>query len=379
MRLFLVAGETSGDRHAAALVTTLRRLEPSLTFRGLGGPAMRAAGVELLEDLTRYAVVGLIEVLRHVGTFRRIFRAACRALDTDRPDAVILVDYPGFNLRFAREAKRRGIPVIYYISPQLWAWGARRIRMIRQCVDLMLVLFPFEETLYREAGVPVQWVGHPLLDRVTVTKPRAETLRQYGIPSDQPVLGLLPGSRRQEVERLLPPLGGAAGELAGRLTNLRFLVLQAPGIPTACYRQVVLRAPASLTLVPEWDYNLLAACDLVLVASGTATLECALLERPMVIVYRTNPLTWWLGRRLVTLPYIGLVNVVAGQRLAPECLQGDATPAKIAAAALAILRSAEVRRDMQRGFQQIRARLGAPGATRRAADAVLAFLATPPR
>jgi len=370
----MVAGETSGDRHAAALVSELRRQEPLLQVAGLGGPQMRAAGVELSEDFTRHAVVGMVEVLKHLGTLRRFYRQACRALETQRPDLVILVDYPGFNLRIARGAAQRRIPVVYYVSPQLWAWGAWRIRTIRRVVTQMLVLFRFEERLYHEAGVPVQWVGHPLLETVRITRSRAETLQHYGLPTDQPLMGILPGSREGEVRRLLPILAGAAEHLAGRLHGVRFLVLQAPGLPAECYREPMGRSRAALTLVPDWTYDLLAACDLALVASGTATLECALLERPMVITYRTHPLTWWLGRRLVTLPYIGLVNVVAGHRLVPECLQAHATPARIAEAALTILQSEEARRQAQAGFQAVRQTLGPPGASRRAADAVLALL-----
>ena len=373
-RIFLVAGETSGDRHAAALVRELRRQEPPLSCAGLGGPQMREAGVELLADLTKHAVVGTVEVLRHLGTLRRLYAQAARALDTQRPDAVILVDYPGFNLRFAREAKRRGIPVVYYVSPQIWAWGAGRLATIRRLVDRMLVFFQFEEQLYTEAGIPVTWVGHPLLDAVQVAQPRALALQQYGLHSDQPVIALLPGSRQQEVQRLLPILAAAAERLGGQLRGVRFLALQAPGVSTARYRQCLEQSRAAVTLVPEWDDNLLAACDLALVASGTATLECALLNLPMVIVYQTNPITWWIGKRLVTIPYLGLVNVVAGRPLVPECLQGEATPTRIAEAALGILRSETARRQMQAGFQAVRASLGHPGASRRAADAVLAML-----
>jgi len=374
-RVFIVAGETSGDRHAAALVGELRRRDSSLQFTGFGGPQMRAAGVELQEDLTRYAVVGLVEVLKHLGTFRRIFRAACRALDEQRPDLVILVDYPGFNLRLAREAKRRGLRVVYYVSPQLWAWGAGRMRAIRRDVELMLVFFPFEESLYHEAGVPVRWVGHPLLDAVRVTRPRAEALAVHRLAPTAPVIGLLPGSRAQEVAALLPILGAAADQIARQVPGAQFLLMPAPGIAPETYRQALAHTHVAVTTAAQWDYDLLAACDLVLVASGTATLECALLERPMVIVYRTNPLTWWLGKRLVKLPYIGLVNVVAGRPLVPECLQGHATPTRIADEAVKLLRPDQGRQELQAGFREVRNRLGAPGASARAADAVQALLA----
>ena len=373
-RVFVVAGETSGDRHAAALVSELRRRDASLQFTGLGGPQMQAAGVELLEDLTRYAVVGLVEVLTHLATFRRIFRTACRALDEQRPDLVILVDYPGFNLCLAHEAKRRGLRVVYYVSPQLWAWGAGRMPAIKRDVALMLVFFPFEESMYHEAGVPVRWVGHPLLDAVRVTRSRPEVLAAHQLSPTRPVIGLLPGSRAQEVTGLLPILGSAADQLARQIPGAQFVLMSAPGLAPDLYQRALARTRAPMTTPAHWDHDLLAACDLVLVASGTATLECALLERPMVIVYKTNPLTWWLGRRLVTLPYIGLVNVVAGRPLVPECLQGDATPTRIAEEALKILRSDQGRQGLQAGFRDVRNRLGAPGASARAADAILAVM-----
>ncbi len=373
-RLFVVAGEASGDRHAAHLVAELLTQDSQLTFAGLGGAQMQAAGVTLLDDLTRHAVVGTVEVLRHLGTLRRLYRRACRALDTQRPDAVVLVDYPGFNLQFAREARRRGIPVIYYVSPQIWAWAAGRIHTIRRLVNLMLVLFQFEERLYRDAGVPVVWVGHPLLDTVRVTQSRVETLRQHGLPTDGPLIGMLPGSRDREVRELLPILAGAAERLAQTLPGARFVIMQAPGLSAKVYQNASAHRAAAFTLVPAWDDNLLATCDLVLVASGTATLECALLERPMVIVYRTNAITWWLGKRLVKLPYIGLVNVVAGRRLVPECLQHEATPGRIAEEAAQILQSDARRQAMLAGFREIRASLGSPGASRRAAEAIIATL-----
>jgi len=373
-RLFLIAGETSGDRHAAGLVAELARQDPGSRFHGLGGPQMQAAGVSLTADLTRHAVVGTVEVVTHLATLARLYRKATRALDAWRPDAVVLVDYPGFNLRFAREAKRRRIPVLYYVSPQIWAWGANRIRTIQQRVDLMLVLFPFEERLYRAAGIPVQWVGHPLLDTVRVTQPRADTLLAHHLSPHQPVVGVLPGSRVAEVQTLLPILVKAADRLAIQKPGLQAVVLKTAGLPEPLYQRVLSGNHLARLCLAEWNHNLLAACDLALVASGTATLECALLDLPMVIVYQAHPITWWLGKRLVKLPYLGLVNVVAGRRLVPECLQGEAIPSRIAEAASQILQSEQARHQMIAGFQEIRSSLGGPGASRRAAEAVLAAL-----
>ncbi len=371
-KIFIVAGESSGDLHGAQLARELKTLSPDLELLGFGGAEMRASGVEILEDPTRIAVIGVAEVLRHLAEFKRLFRRAVRALDERKPDLVVLIDYPGFNLRLAREVKRRGIRLVYYISPQIWAWDPGRIRMIKQLVDRMLVLFPFEEALYRKAGVPVTFTGHPLVDQVRPNPRRIETLETLGLADGMPVIGLLPGSREIEVRRHLPVMLAACEKMREHLpSSARFLLIKAPHLPWEIYQGHLRVSTLNPKVVERWDYNGIHACDLVLVASGTATLECALLERPMVILYKTSWPTYLLSRGLIRIPHIGLVNIVAGRKVAPELIQRQANPARIAREALAIYNDAQRREKMKEDFVRIRESLGAPGAGRRAAEEIL--------
>ena len=374
-RIFLVAGESSGDLHGAHLGHELKTLSPDLELIGFGGAQMRAAGVEILEDPTRIAVIGLVEVLRHLSDFKKLFRRAVQILEKRRPDLVVLIDYPGFNLALAREVKRRGIRLVYYISPQIWAWDPGRVRTIKRLVDRMLVLFPFEEELYKKAGVPVTFVGHPLVEQVRPGPRRIEALETLGLADGMPVIGLLPGSREVEVRRLLPALLAAGEKMKERLpSSARFLLIKAPHLPWEIYQGYLRGSGLNPKVVERWDYGCIHACDLVLVASGTATLECALLGRPMVIVYKTSWPTYFISRLLIRIPHIGLVNVVAGRKVAPELIQRDAHPARIAREALVLYNSAQRRQEMKDSFDAIRKSLGEPGASRRAAKAVLAVL-----
>ena len=375
-RILIVAGEPSGDLHAGDLAREIRSARPDVQLFGLGGPALREAGAEILADPTRIAVVGLVEVLRHLPAFRRLFRLAVKALDDRRPDLVVLIDYPGFNLRFAREVRRRGIRLVYYISPQIWAWDPGRIRLIRRCVHRMLVLFSFEKTLYEKAGVPVTFVGHPLLDRVRPALTKQQALARFGLEDGLPVIGLLPGSREGEIRRLLPVFLAAGERIAKALpSSARFILIKAPHLPWEIYQPALRHSSLQPKVIERWDYDGVHACDLVLVASGTATLECALLERPMVIGYKTSPLTYLAARLLLRIPFIGLVNVVAGKNVVPELIQNRAAPEEIAQAAMEIWSSAEKRDRMKQALKEIRPALGQPGASARAAQAVLAELA----
>ncbi len=377
-KIFLLAGESSGDLHAGNLAHELKSLAPDLELFGYGGTAMREAGVEILEDPTWLAVIGLVEVLKHLSTFRRLFRSACEALDRRRPDLVILVDYPGFNLRFAEEVKRRGIRLVYYVSPQIWAWDSGRIHAIKRLVDRMIVIFPFEKALYERRGVPVTFVGHPLLDLVRPQLSRFEALQRFGLEDGLPVIGLLPGSREGEIRSILPTLLAAGERLEEALpSTARFLLIKSPHLPWEIYRGVLKQSTLQPKILERWDYDGIHACDLILVASGTATLECALLERPMVIVYKTSWATYLLGRFFIRIPMIGLVNVVAGEKVVPEFIQHHANPEAIAQAALTLWKSADQREKMRSAFQRIRNALGTPGASHRAAQAVLAELNHP--
>lgn len=374
--LVVIAGEASGDLHAARLVEDLRVPYPSARFYGLGGEKLRAAGVTLWHDLTQLAVVGFIEILRNYGRFKRIFDDTLGKIAALKPDAVILVDYPGFNLRLVRELKKRGIRTVYFISPQVWAWGRGRMALIRSHVDLMLVLFRFEEELYRDDAFNVTWVGHPLLDAVRPSKTRRQLLAEVGFEDRAPVVGLLPGSREREVRSLLPVMLGAAQRIHKKYPRSQFLVCRAATVARQLYKDAIDRFNLEFPykILDDDTYNGVEASDAVLVASGTATLETAIINRPMLILYRVSLLTWLMAKLCIRIPYIGLVNVVAGRKVVPELIQFDATPDKVAVAFGALWDDAARLEATRSALAAVRASLGTPGASRRAAEAIASFL-----
>ena len=373
-RILIVAGEASGDLHGARLVEALRGLAPHLCVEGMGGAQMRKAGVTLLADAGGTAVVGLTELWEKRRALRDALRRLRRHLRTVRPALLICIDFPDFNLLLARTAHRLGIPVCYFISPQVWAWRRGRIRTIRRLVKKMLVLFPFEELLYRKAGVNVTFVGHPILD-VLASVPRREACRAaLGIPEDSQVLGLLPGSRQAEVRRHLPILLQAASLLAADRPDLRLLLGLAPTVEPQAVEAVVAASAFPVTVLPGRSYEVMRAADLLLAVSGTVTLEAAVLGTPMIITYRMAAASWLLARLLVRVRFIGLPNLVANDGIVPELIQFDATPARVAAAAEQILESPERQARMRAALAEVRGRLGVPGAAERAAREVLALL-----
>ena len=363
--VLVVAGEVSGDMHAAAVVAELRRRAPETSFWGIGGDHLRAAGMEILHDVREMAVMGLPEVLRRYGFFRRVFAELAAEAARRRPDLVLLVDYPGFNLRFAARAKALGLRVAYFICPQVWAWHRSRIPSMAARIDRLLVLLPFEKPLFDGTGLRADFVGHPLVDA-------AAAARMEPTP-DLPWCGtervaLLPGSRRQEIERILPALLDAAAALRARRPDAGFIV----ACPSdAIARQVESLAggarPEGVRVVAGRTRHVLRQARAAWVASGTATLEAALMACPMVVVYRTSPLTWLLGRLLVRVPHIGLVNIVAGREVCPEYIQGAATPDALADALEPLIGDTPERAAMVRGLEEAAARLGPGGAAARAA------------
>jgi lipid-A-disaccharide synthase len=371
--LFVSCGEASGDLYAAELVRHLRGAEPGLSVFGLGGDLMLAQGASLIAHVRDLAVVGLVEVVRHLRRFRAVFRDALAEVDRARPDAAVLVDYPDFNLRLAHELHRRGIPVVYYVSPQVWAWRARRIHAIRRTVARMLVIFPFEEALYREAGVPVTFVGHPLVDLVRPAPDRAAFLREQGLDPARPVLALLPGSRPSEIAHHLPPLAGALRLLQRRRGDVQALVALAPSIRAAEIEAALRGLP--VRIVAGRTQAVVGAADAALVASGTATVEAALLDTPMAVVYRLSPLSYALGRPFVRVSHFAMVNLIAGRRVVPELIQGDFTPERAAAEAQSLIEDRPRAERMRADLAEVRARLGGPGASLRAAAAVRELLA----
>ena len=375
-RLMFVAGENSGDLHGARLIAELRRRQPDLECFGFGGDRMAAAGMRLDENLAqKLPIMGATQVLRNYGKIRNLLQRAYTMLASERPDAIVVIDYPGFNLRVATEAKRLGIPVIYFISPQIWAWHQSRIETIRKTVSLMLVILPFEETLYRNAGVKALYVGHPLLDDAeeVPTKPEARTA--LNLPAEAPVIGLIPGSREGEIVRHLPLMLETATLLLRRFPDAHFLVPMASTISPDLIAKYVGRYPAlPITITSERPKTARAAMDFAICKSGTSTLELALADVPMVIIYHVSAVTYWIARAVVRIPWVGLVNIVANDSVAPELLQDAAQPEPLAKEVIRIMENPAALGAMHEGYARMRAKLGKPGASRRAADAVLELL-----
>jgi len=370
-RLLISCGEASGDLYGAELVRHLRERVAGLEVLGLGGDRLQAEGASLFAHVRDLAVVGLLEVVSHLRDLRAVFRRVVDEADRRPPDAAVLVDYPDFNLRLARALHRRGIPVIYYVSPQLWAWRRGRIDDIRRSVARMLVIFPFEEHLYRDAGVPVTFVGHPL---VSLVHPAADPLalrRELGLDPGRPVVALLPGSRPKEVAHNLPPIAASVEALAAARPDLQFVAAVAASLDPSLVRRGLSERVA---IVHDRTHAALSAATAAIVASGTATVEAALLGAPMVVVYRLSPWTYHLGRRFVRVPYYAMVNLIGGRRIVPELIQSDFTAQRVLAEILPLLEDTPARRQMQGDLAEVREKLGAPGASARAADAVAPYL-----
>jgi lipid-A-disaccharide synthase len=380
--LLMVAGEASGDLHGARLLAELRRLVPGLRAFGLGGAELRAAGLDAVADSSEVAVVGVVEVLKVLPRVRQVFAALLAEADRRRPRAAVLIDFPDFNLRLAGRLARRGIPVVYYISPQVWAWRRGRVRTIARRVDEMLVLFPFEVEFYRRAGVRAVHVGHPLVDEV----PRLPGAWDRELAAGEPYrLALLPGSRRSEVEALLPAMLAAAARVAAEVP-VAVTLIRAPGIPEELLAKHVegfrrrrgggaggVEMPVRVESADR--FGAIADSHLALCASGTATLEVGLLGTPMVVLYRLARWSYLLARMLVRLPHFAMVNLVLGREVVPELLQGEAEPERIAAEALRLLGDREARARVRAGLAELRPRLGEGGASARAARQVAEVLA----
>lgn len=363
-RLLLSCGEASGDLYAGALARELRALEPDVDIFGLGGPQLAAAGGRLIEDYRELAATGVTEVLPKLAEYLAALRKLASAAAVERPDALVVIDFPDFNFRLARRVKRLGIPVVYYISPQIWAWRRGRLKTIRAFADRVLVIFPFEEAIYRDAGVPVEFVGHPLVELAAASSAREPFLRRLGLDPAAPTVAILPGSRRNEVARILPDLRSAADRIRAAVPGVQFVVARAPHLDDRLF------ASGFVTVEGETD-AVLAAADLALTASGTATVQAALHDTPMVVVYRVSPLTYRVAQRLVDVPSIAMVNLIAGEPIVPELVQDALTPDAVAREAIALLTDRDRIARVRTGLSRVRERLGGAGASRRAADAIL--------
>lgn len=367
----VVAGETSGDFHGAHLVSAMRKRDPELRFFGIGGERLKSAGVEIRVDAHELSVVGITEAVSRLPKVFSAVNVLKAGFDREQPELLILIDFPDFNLHMAKEAKKRGIPVLYYISPQIWAWRSGRIRTIRRNVDRMAVILPFEAEYYQRRNVPATFVGHPLLDYY-----QEPASGPSGDPEKTQAVGLLPGSRRSEIEKNLPVMLAAAVRIHAAVPGLRFLVSVAPGIKahwveewTRPYLPLMEIEPAAGEVRAVFEKS-----SLVLAASGTITLEAAIFGVPMIILYRVSPISYYLGRALVNVPHIGLANLISGERVVPELIQKAANPADIAREAILLLRNPERLERMREKLRAVRHLLGTPGAAERTADMALRMI-----
>ena len=372
----LSAGEASGDLHGSTLCRALMDLHPGVRLFGMGGVRMAAAGMEVIADPTGRAVVGINEAWARIPELYRAYRGLVTRLRDERPRALVVIDFPEFNLRLARQARLAGVPVLYFIPPQLWAWRRGRIRQMARRVSRVLAVLPFERELYERAGVPVEFVGHPLLDVLPLDLARDEARRRLGLDPSEAVVGLLPGSRRQEVTRLLPPMLAAARRLTSARAAGRFVLGLAPTVDRAAVEQLLRQAEAAdaprVEVLEGRTYEVMAGADVVLIASGTATLEAALLGLPMVVCYRVSRVTESVVRLLVRgVSWCSLPNIVAGRAIVPEILQDEVTGQRLASEVLRLLDDPVAATAQRTAFKDLRARLGEPGVARRAATSVL--------
>ncbi len=365
-RVFFIAGESSGDMHGANLIRALREARPDIQCAGLGGTRMEAAGMELVYDLAGDAIMGFVEVLKKALPIRRLFLDTLEQLRRDPPDCLVLIDYPGFNIRLAKAVKPLGIPIVYYISPQVWAWKRKRLDTLARLVDKMLVIFPFEEPLYRDKGVDCVYVGHPLADQIAQYTPPP-------VHAERPLtIGLLPGSREQEVRRIAPIMAAVGKGILKHYEDATFMA-PCPSAARAAQARVLFDGlPVDIRVSGMYDTLSLARCCLV--ASGTATIETALFGVPLGIMYRVNPVSYYLARLLVSVRHIGMVNILAEREIAPEYIQRNATPERILPLMLELIEDSDRRNRMLADLREIRNRLGGPGASQRAAAEIITVL-----
>ena len=373
MRVMISCGEASGDLYAAALATELRERVPGVEIFGFGGPRLRAAGGELLGEFTRFSVTGLIEAVgvvpRSLAMLRRLIRAAAER----RPDVFVAIDFPDFNFRLMAALKRLGIPIVYYVGPQLWAWRPARMKTMKEGADRILVIFPFEAQIYRDAGVDARFVGHPLVDLAKAGQPRSSFLRDRGLIPEAPTVALLPGSRPNELEHTIPRMVAALPLIRARVPDVQFTVACAPNIEDWQFAPLMtagegLNRPV---MVHDRSDDVIASADVAITASGTATVQCALHERPMVVVYRLSPLTYMVGKPFVKIDTYAMPNLIAGRHIVPELIQDDFTPSRVADETVSFLTDRSRHARTREALRRVREQLGSPGASGRAADAVL--------
>ena len=372
--VMILAGEASGDAHAAEFVEQLKIVQPDIRLSGMGSQAMDKAGVDIFFDSSIIAVVGLVEVLHHWGDIKKAMKIVKQRLDETRPDLLVLVDYPEFNLKMARHARQLGIKVLFYISPQVWAWRPKRIHKIGSLIDHMAVIFKFEQRYYEKAGIPVSFVGHPLVDKVKIEGGPGQARVRLGVSVDAKIIGLFPGSRRSEVGRLLPVLLATARRLQTHNPAFSFLLPVAPGLDFEEISRQVVNTGLNIVVTREDLYDVISSCDAIATCSGTVTLEIALLNIPMCILYKISGLSYLIMRRLVTIPHIGLANIVADKAVIREFLQTDVNPETLSAELLELTENQQYREQIKTGLAQVRTNLGAGDGAKNMAQLVLSLL-----
>lgn len=372
LKIAVSAGEPSGDSHAASLVSEIRSVDPGVSFFGMGGEKLEKEGVRIDIPMERVSVVGISEVISRIGDIYGAYRQFCRVIDKEKPDALVVVDFPDFNFKLLKYAKKNGIPVIYYITPQVWAWRKGRVKFLKKYVDLALVIFPFEEPFLRENGVNASCVGHPILDRRYTLEPRHDFLEKLKVGKEERLVALMPGSRDSEVQSHLPTLLACADELNRTFSTLKFVVPKAPNVSEKCWK---VRLPENCRLVENRYFEVLAYSDIGAVASGTASLEAALFGLPSVVFYSLNPLTYFLGRKLVKLPYVSLPNIILERGAMTELIQDGFTPGILAAELTELLKAHDgKRRKAVEIKRELKMKLGESGASRRAAEKIIGFI-----
>ena len=377
-RFLIVAGEASGDLHGSGLVRALKILHPNCQFSGLGGNRMREEGVETFFDIDRMGAVGFVEVLSDLSHYWNVYRVLASEISSGKYDAVILIDYPTLNLRLARQCRKHGCRVFFFISPQVWAWRKGRIKDIRRTVDKMFVLFPFEEEMYNRVGVSAEFLGHPFVETVRPTMSREEAIQEFSLDPERKTIGLLPGSRNNEIQFLLDLMIDSAGEIRKEIKDSQFILPVADTLDPETIRQRLKSNPLDVRVVTGKSYDVMNCCDYLIIASGSATLEAGLMGCPMVIVYRLKWVTYWLARLLLNTKVYGLVNIVAGEKVVPELIQNKATAKNVADEALKVLDDPEKHRILRSRLFQVRGSLGEPGVMGRIAGRIFKVLQEPP-
>lgn len=378
--LLIITGEDSGDLYGGNLAREIKKLSPDMNISGVGGKQMRSAGVDIICDVSDISVVGFLEVLEKLGSLRRLYRQIIEKFDSGNVKGVVLIDYPGFNLKVAKAAKERGIPVFYYISPQVWAWRKSRVKTIKKYVDKMMVILPFEKDFYKKEGVDVEFVGHPLLEVISPPLQggelggREEICRKLGIDDRQLIIGILPGSRKKEIAYMLPPILKASSLIKEKYPSVQFLLPLSQSIEKDYLKNFITSEYSYINVVKGKNYDVMKVSDLLITKSGTSTLEAAIIGTPMIIIYKSSLISFYLAKFFVNVSYAGLPNLLAGREIAPELIQFGANPGNIAEKAMYFLKDQNRLNQMKEELKKVKHSLGEPGTSKKVAWIIIEYL-----